>query len=83
MRWVLDTKVPLSKDHDMPADDILTPEEVGKILGDVDIKTLRRWRYERRGPTFFSYNHRTVRYRRGDVEAWIAAREEATRTVTR
>lgn len=69
-----------------PPDEILTPEEVGHLIKldpEKATSTLRRWRYERRGPTFFSLNYRTVRYRKADVLEWIRERELATRTVNK
>lgn len=63
-------------------DEILTPEEAGQLMK-LDTKTLRRWRYERRGPAYFSLTHRTVRYYRSDVEAFIKDRAAATKSGAR
>ena len=46
---------------EFPEHDLLTPEEVAKILS-VSVHTLRRWRYERKGPPFIKIENRLVRY---------------------
>lgn len=57
-------------------DELLTPKELGAELK-LDTKTLRRWRYERKGPAFIPINRQVVRYRRSDVNAWIKAQNTA------
>ena len=57
---------------------LLTTRRAAAILG-VDPVTLRRWRAQGHGPAFIRLTHedaecRAVRYRREDLEAWIAAR---------
>src|SRR5687767_8278151 len=49
--------------------DFLTPEQVGDWLG-VAPATLSQWRYRGIGPTFVKVG-RLVRYRTGEVVAWI------------
>ncbi len=49
----------------------LTEQEVSKRLN-VSIATLRRWRLEKRGPTFVKVGS-LVRYRPEDLDAWVAA----------
>jgi excisionase family DNA binding protein len=50
---------------------LLSPDEVSAYLG-VPVETLRRWRYERRGPSYVRPGKR-VRYRASDVEAYLEA----------
>ncbi len=59
----------------MPIDDValLTPAEAAKILG-VQPQTLALWRCARSSPLPWVRVGRLVRYRRGDVQAYIAAR---------
>jgi excisionase family DNA binding protein len=49
---------------------LLSPDEVSEQL-QVPIETLRRWRYERRGPTFVRVG-KAIRYRQSDVDVWLA-----------
>lgn len=51
-------------------DDLLTPEMVTSAIH-VPEKTLAQWRYLGRGPRFLKLEGH-VRYRRSDVEAWLA-----------
>jgi predicted DNA-binding transcriptional regulator AlpA len=62
-------------------DELLPPREVGRLVG-VTLKTLSNWRWRRplRLP-FVRISARAVRYRRGDVLAFLADRRvEATPT---
>jgi hypothetical protein len=55
-------------------DELLKPEDVSKWLK-VKIRTLSQWRIEGNGPPFLKLGHMPnsgVRYRRGDVDAWLA-----------
>ena len=52
--------------------ELLTEVEVAGILK-MKQQTLRNWRGQRVGPRFIKLRDRSVRYRRGDVEAWIDA----------
>lgn len=54
------------------ADDFLTTDEVGAILR-VTAIYLRQMRLTGRGPSYVKVG-KLVRYRRGDVDAWIASR---------
>jgi excisionase family DNA binding protein len=49
----------------------LTEREASKRLN-VSVATLRRWRLEKRGPTFAKVGS-LVRYRPEDVDSWVAA----------
>lgn len=53
-------------------DALLTPAEVAARLR-VDILTLANWRARRQGPQFLKVGRRAVRYRRADVDAFLAA----------
>ena len=61
---------------DCTDEELLTPEEVAGILK-VSPRTLRNWRASGKGPPYLKLEG-SVRYRRGDVRAWIRqARERA------
>lgn len=55
----------------MTSPEFLTPKETAAILKVTD-DTLRVWRRERKGPPSHRLGHRTVRYSRPQLEAWIA-----------
>ena len=59
---------------------LLRPGELSELLG-VPVGTLANWRSARTGPPFVKVG-RHVRYRTGDVDAWIADRVFVTETVT-
>ncbi|MBC6970911.1 MAG: helix-turn-helix domain-containing protein [Bryobacterales bacterium] len=50
---------------------LLTEEEVAKRLH-VSLASIRRWRFERRGPQFIKVGS-LVRYRPEDLESWLAS----------
>lgn len=50
--------------------EFLTPEETAALLK-VSPDTLRVWRREGKGPQFHRLGHRTVRYSRPQLEAWM------------
>ncbi|MCU0269061.1 MAG: helix-turn-helix domain-containing protein [Acidimicrobiales bacterium] len=50
---------------------LLTPEELAEELG-VPVATLYQWRYRRTGPVVLRIG-RHLRYRRDDVDAWLAS----------
>lgn len=52
-------------------DALLTLREVAAWLG-VSEATLHSWRYRGEGPAGFRLNKGRVRYRRSDVERWLA-----------
>lgn len=58
---------------------LLRPRELSELLG-VPVGTLANWRSARTGPPFVEIG-RHVRYRRGDVDEWIAARLFVPETV--
>lgn len=51
---------------------LLDPVEVGRVLG-IPTATLANWRCAGTGPPFLRVG-RHVRYRHGDLDAWIDAR---------
>lgn len=59
---------------------LLRPRELSVLLG-VPVGTLANWRSARTGPPFVKVG-RHVRYRRGDVDEWVAARVVEPETVT-
>lgn len=50
--------------------DLLTPTQLSEEL-DMTVEALAQWRYKGVGPRFLKEG-RWVRYRRQDVEAWLA-----------
>lgn len=57
--------------------EVLTEKQVSEVYG-LSIPFLRRARRERRGPRFLKIS-KSVRYRRGDVEAYLDAHQIETR----
>ena len=49
----------------------LSPETAAKYL-DTSIFTLSDWRLKGKGPAYSKAGQRLVRYRRADLDAWIA-----------
>lgn len=61
--------------HAMPAAaprEYLSPAQVAELLG-LSTRTLWRWRCRGTGPAWSRCGDRAVRYRRADVDAWVAA----------
>ncbi len=54
----------------MSTHEFLTPEETAALLK-VSPDTLRVWRREGKSPQFHRLGHRTVRYSRHQLEAWM------------
>ena len=55
------------------ADRLLREEEAAKYL-DLAPRTLQDWRLTGAGPAFVKVSHPCVRYRRADLDKWIAER---------
>ena len=55
------------------ADRTLTARQTAELLGVATI-TLAQWRARGDGPPHFKVGRRHVRYRRADVDAWMATR---------
>jgi excisionase family DNA binding protein len=54
-------------------DELLTSEQVAGMLA-MSPMTVRRLRMSGEGPPFIRVGKRAIRYRRGDVEAWLRRR---------
>jgi predicted DNA-binding transcriptional regulator AlpA len=65
----------------MNTPEILNERQVQEIYG-FSIPYLRRTRHERRGPRFLKVG-KLVRYRRSDIEAYLAAHTVETTDATR
>ena len=57
---------------------LLTPKQAAEFLG-VPSGTLAQWRSERRGPAYIKLEDRLVRYRRSDLEEYLAGHVVATK----
>ena len=49
---------------------LLVEGEIAQQIG-VSLPTIRRWRYERKGPAYIRMG-RTIRYRQEDIDEFIA-----------
>jgi excisionase family DNA binding protein len=54
-------------------DELLTAKEVARMLA-VSLATFKRLRKAGEGPPSIRVGERAIRYRRGDVEAWLRRR---------
>lgn len=54
------------------AEVLLRESDVARILG-LSLAAIRRWRVSGKGPKFLKVGGATVRYRRSDLERWLAA----------
>jgi predicted DNA-binding transcriptional regulator AlpA len=61
--------------HTDDADRLITTAEVAILLG-VAPRTLQAWRERHVGPAAVHLSARVVRYRLGDVRAWLSKRQE-------
>jgi len=61
-------------------DDLMTPEQVAAALL-LSIRTLAAWRSSGRNPLAYLKVGGRVRYRRSDVDAWLASQARASTTV--
>lgn len=52
-------------------DELMTPAETGDYLKDLPEATLAQWRHRNIGPRYLKIG-KHVRFRRSDVEAWLA-----------
>lgn len=50
---------------------LLTPKQAAEFLG-IPLGTLAHWRSQRRGPPYIKLEDRLVRYRRSDLEKYLA-----------
>lgn len=51
----------------------LKEKQAAKYIG-VNHTTIRLWRYEGKGPSFFKAGDKLIRYRKSDLDRWIAER---------
>ena len=49
---------------------LLDEKEVAEYLG-VSVKTLRRWRFDRRGPSYAKVGGKLIRYPYRELKAWV------------
>jgi predicted DNA-binding transcriptional regulator AlpA len=54
-------------------DDLLKPKVLERVIG-VSGATLENWRRKKIGPPFVRLGPRQIRYRRGDLVAWVRSR---------
>lgn len=59
--------------------DLLSTDELAEMLG-VPLSTVYGWNYTRTGPKVIKVGRR-CRYRRSDVEAWLASHEVERRVM--
>jgi hypothetical protein len=52
--------------------DLLTDKAAGAYIGGIPVGTLRQWRYLGLGPPFVKVGAKHVRYRRSDLDRWLA-----------
>jgi excisionase family DNA binding protein len=48
----------------------LSETEAAQYLS-LSVKTLRRWRFDRKGPTYAKLNNKLIRYSRSDLDDWM------------
>lgn len=64
-------------------EDLLDPETAAAYLGGTkpySRQTLANWRISGQGPAFIKQPNRMVRYRRSDLDAWLARSSRAHST---
>jgi predicted DNA-binding transcriptional regulator AlpA len=65
---------------DLPQlEDVLLDERAAARFLAVTPRTLQNWRQKRIGPRWYAYSSRCVRYRRSDLDAWLATRTATLR----
>jgi predicted DNA-binding transcriptional regulator AlpA len=55
--------------HSIPV--FLSENEAAQYLG-LSVKTLRRWRFSRKGPVYAKLNNKLIRYSCSDLDDWIS-----------
>ena len=48
----------------------LSETEAAQYLS-LSVKTMRRWRFDRKGPNYAKLNNKLIRYSRIDLDDWI------------
>lgn len=59
----------IARTQDLSEDALLTEDEAADSLR-ISVRTLQAWRLKATGPAFIRVG-RAIRYRRGDIKAWI------------
>jgi excisionase family DNA binding protein len=59
----------IARTQDLSEDALLTEDEAAESLR-ISVRTLQAWRLKAAGPPFVRVG-RAIRYRRGDIQAWI------------
>lgn len=59
----------IARTQDLSEDALLTEDEAAASLR-ISVRTLQAWRLKATGPAFVRVG-RAIRYRRGDIKAWI------------
>ena len=65
--------MPLATNLDIQPAQLVNEREAASILC-YSVRALQNWRHRGGGPDFIKVSSRSVRYRRADLEKWIAAR---------
>ena len=60
-----------------PAPEYLTPEMAAAYLS-VSVETMKQWRAQGYGPKPVTTQHKFVRYRRADLDAWMEGLDAAS-----
>lgn len=59
------------------ADRLMDTDEVADYLS-VSVRTVEAWRHNRTGPTGYLLRGRALRYKRGEVDAWVNAQAQVS-----
>lgn len=65
---------------DEQSDELLTSKATAQLLGYAP-GTLENLRAQGRGPKWMRINGRSIRYRRSDIDAWLADQEHSSPSV--
>jgi predicted DNA-binding transcriptional regulator AlpA len=70
----LEIQTAMKREQEAPLNptDLLDESEAAATLN-VAVQTLRNWRWRGEGPRFVKLGKRAVRYRRGDLDAFVEA----------
>lgn len=63
----------MPEQHTTSKSELINEREAASILY-YSVRALQNWRHRGGGPDFVKVSSRSVRYRRTDLEKWIAAR---------
>jgi triosephosphate isomerase len=65
------TDIETSSQANLIAEALLTPLQAGAYLGDITCRQLADFRQRGHGPKYVAIGHRTIRYRKADLDAWV------------